>query len=156
MLHSFLLIVAAIAQLVYSLGMIKDQQKSFIWSFLAGTTFLAAGLFLTIFPAANAQILTLVLMGFLAFAGLFEIAMGYASKDIPAQSWVIFNGFISLVLAISLGVILPESAPWAIGLFVGAKLFISGVTLLLLTAQFSQKKITKARPSFRTGFQPHG
>lgn len=92
---------------------------------LAGLT-IAAGLYLIIEPLEGTYTLTVILVFWFLAVGILRLVSGLASLGRPGAGLLIFNGAISLILAILIGNNLPSSADWAIGLLVGIDLLFSG------------------------------
>lgn len=108
------------------------QWQSALWAGLIGVLQLAAGVYLAFFPLTG-------LIGLTFFTGLVFLMQGAAEAAIawqyrPRSGWI-WLGF-SAVASVGLGVILiaglPETALWALGIFLGINLISSGASFVAL------------------------
>jgi uncharacterized membrane protein HdeD (DUF308 family) len=107
---------------------------------LAALTF-AAGLYLLLSPLDGTFTLTVMLVLWFVASGVARIAFGIAERGVPGAGMTIVNGLLSLSLGLLVGLQLPESADWAIGLLVGIDLLFTGMSLLALA-----RALRPARP----------
>ncbi|SKA36756.1 HdeD family acid-resistance protein [Consotaella salsifontis] len=83
-------------------------------------------------PLVGGITLTWLLAFFLLFSGAMNIAVAMAMRSYSARFWLILlSGGIDVVLALILLLGLPETAMWAVGLFLGLSFLSSGVGLIL-------------------------
>jgi uncharacterized membrane protein HdeD (DUF308 family) len=75
--------------------------------------------------------LTLMMAMFFMVAGLFRIITALAMR-FPSWRWRLFDGIITLLLGILLWEQWPFSGLWAIGMFIGIALIISGWSSVML------------------------
>jgi uncharacterized membrane protein HdeD (DUF308 family) len=92
---------------------------------------LLVGLYLVIFPLEGAISLTLLLVIWFAGTGALELYGAYQLRGVPGAGWLLFNGVVSIVLAVLIAASLPSSAAWAIGLLVGINLVFWGMRALV-------------------------
>jgi uncharacterized membrane protein HdeD (DUF308 family) len=98
---------------------------------LAGVT-LAAGLYLLLSPLEGTFTLTVMLVIWFVALGMVRIVAGLAELGTPQAGATIARGAVSLGLGVLVGVELPSSADWAIGLLVGVDLFLFSAIALWL------------------------
>ena len=109
-----------------------------IWAFQAGSfgkglvTFALAtltvlsGFVLFANPVVGSALVTMVLTIYLVLDGIVEIAAGLAGGGI----WFVLGGAVSILLGVMLWAQYPLAGAWAMGLFIGIKLFFVGVMML--------------------------
>jgi uncharacterized membrane protein HdeD (DUF308 family) len=68
------------------------------------------------------------------------------AHSFEGRSWVLLNGFITLLLGISIWRQWPESSVWVIGLFVGIELVFSGWSWIMLGLAVRPTSQTSERP----------
>jgi uncharacterized membrane protein HdeD (DUF308 family) len=93
---------------------------------------LAAGLYLLTSPLEGTFTLTVMLVIWFVAAGIARIVAGLAELGTSGAGLTISSGAVSLGLGVLVGVELPSSADWAIGLLVGLDLFLFSLIALWL------------------------
>jgi uncharacterized membrane protein HdeD (DUF308 family) len=101
-----------------------------LWAILA----LAAGLFLVINPGEGTETLTLILVIYFVASGIAQLFFAISNRGGEGVGWLAVNGLLSLLLGLLIGVELPSSADWAIGLLVGINLIFGGWVVIMLGA----------------------
>jgi uncharacterized membrane protein HdeD (DUF308 family) len=104
-----------------------------LWELLVGLTYLFAGIYLILHPVAGLASLTLLLAFYLFFEGIFEILAFFPVRSRPGAGWLLFDGAITLLLAIMIWRHWPSSSVWAIGTLVGISMLFSGFSRLMLS-----------------------
>ena len=109
------------------------QWRSALWAGVIGVLQLAAGVYLTLFPLTG-------LIGLTFFVGLVFLVQGGAEATIAWQYrpragwvWLAVSAAASVVLGVILIAGLPQTALWALGMFLGVNLISSGVSFLALS-----------------------
>lgn len=82
------------------------------------------GLFLRA-PVDALLVLTLLLACLLLVGGIFRVVAALAYR-LTGWGWTLASGVIDVVLGLMIGMDLPASALWVIGLFVGISLLFRG------------------------------
>ena len=109
------------------------QWRSAIWAGLIGVLQLAAGIYLTMFPLTGLIGLTF-LTGLVFLAqGVAEAAMAWQYRPRSGWVWLAASAAASGLLGVILIAGLPETALWALGMFLGLNLISSGVSFLALS-----------------------
>lgn len=90
------------------------------------------GLLLLLHPLAGAAALGLVLAIYFLLDGFAGVGAALELRPQPGWKWLLFNGLLSLALALIFIIGWPFTAPWLIGFFIGISLFIDGVALLMV------------------------
>jgi uncharacterized membrane protein HdeD (DUF308 family) len=115
-----------------------------IWAFRAGSLgkgllvfalgglTLLCGVALVANPLFAASVLTLVLTIYFIADGVAELAAGLGRRPDTGWGWLAFGGVISIVLGIMIWRQAPLAGVWAVGLFLGIKLFLAGLMMLMV------------------------
>jgi uncharacterized membrane protein HdeD (DUF308 family) len=105
--------------------------------FLVAALTLLCGIVMLASPAFTAGLITVVLVIYLLLDGLVEIAAAIRMRPRLGWGWLLFGGMISLLLGILLWQQFPLSGAWAIGVLLGIKLLIIGITMIAVGASIS-------------------
>ncbi|MGB5407525.1 MAG: DUF308 domain-containing protein, partial [Thiogranum sp.] len=77
-------------------------------------------------------VLTIILTAYFLGSGIADIFMSFKVPAGEGKGWMLFSGIVTLLLA---GLIIakwPVSGVWAVGLFVGIRFIVNGMTLMAL------------------------
>jgi uncharacterized membrane protein HdeD (DUF308 family) len=124
-----LVIVAGIAHLASSFG--ARSTGGFLWRLLVGCAYLIAGVYLLVHPKLSLVSLTLALAVLFFVEGIFHIVTWFQVRSAPGAGWLLFDGIVTLILAVMIWRSWPASAVWALGTLVGINLLMSGFTRLM-------------------------
>ena len=80
-------------------------------------------------PAVGLASLTLALAIYLLEAVL-EFVMGFTLRPLAGSGWLLFDGIITLILAVMIWRTWPSNTAWVIGTLVGISMLFSGVSRL--------------------------
>jgi uncharacterized membrane protein HdeD (DUF308 family) len=101
--------------------------------FLIGVLTLLAGVALIAHPVMASGVLTILLAAYLLVDGFLEIAAAMAMpKGKRGRGWLIFDGVVTVALAILIYQQFPLSGVLAIGILLGIKLVLIGLTMFML------------------------
>jgi len=89
----------------------------------------ACGIVLLVNPVAGLRFLTLLLASYLVVTGGFDMLHAFELRSVQGWLLILLNGLLGVGLGILIWQQWPISGRWAIGIFVGASLFLSGVSL---------------------------
>lgn len=113
-----------------------------IWAFKAGSLgkgilvsvigilTLLAGFWIITEPFIAAGALTIVLSVYFFADGLVEIIAAFSVSE--GKGWLIFDGVVTVILGVLLFMGFPFSGPLAVGILLGIKLLLAGITMLTL------------------------
>jgi uncharacterized membrane protein HdeD (DUF308 family) len=104
-----------------------------LWELLLGIVYIGVGIYLLLNPIAGLVSLTLALAIYLFLEGLLELILSYWIRSVPGSGWLLFDGIVTLILAVLIWRAWPASTAWAIGLLVGISMLFSGVSRLMLS-----------------------
>ena len=104
-----------------------------IWELLVGILYILVGGYLLFNPVAGLASLTLALAIYLFVEAVLEFILSFRLRPMPGSGWLLFDGIITLILAIMIWRTWPSSAEWAIGLLVGVSMLFSGISRLMIS-----------------------
>ena len=98
--------------------------------FAIGVLTLLAGFWIITEPFIAAGALTIVLAVYFFADGLLEIIAAFSVVE--GKGWLIFDGVVTVILGVLLFMGFPLSGPVAVGVLLGIKLLLAGITMLTL------------------------
>ncbi len=93
---------------------------------------IVVGLLILIHPIAGTAALGLMLAVYFLLDGFAGVGSAWEMRPRRGWGWLMFNGPLSLVLALVFILGWPFTAAWLIGLFIGSSLLFDGLALLML------------------------
>jgi uncharacterized membrane protein HdeD (DUF308 family) len=130
-LVGWLLVVSGGFHLFY--GWHIRSKGSLVWELVVGVVYILAGIFLLVHPVAGLATLTLALAIYLTAEGVVELILSFRLRPHPGWGWLLFDGILTLLVAIMIWRTWPSSAPWIIGTLVGISMLFSGTSRLMLS-----------------------
>ncbi len=106
---------------------------AFVWELLVGLLYLFVGVYTLIQPVAGLASLTLLLAIYLFVKGVLEFVLSFRLRPLPGSNWLLFDGIVSLIVAVMIWRSFPSSTEWVIGTLVGVSMLFSGVARLSLS-----------------------
>jgi uncharacterized membrane protein HdeD (DUF308 family) len=70
---------------------------------------------------------------YLFVEGVLEFVLSFELRPAPGAGWLLFDGIVTLVLAVLIWSTWPSSAMWVVGTLVGISMFFSGMTRLMFS-----------------------
>ncbi|HTT20370.1 MAG TPA: DUF308 domain-containing protein [Candidatus Sulfotelmatobacter sp.] len=104
-----------------------------VWELLVGVLYISIGVYLLMHPLAGLMSLTIALAFYLFLEAILEFVMGFTLRPLPGSGWLVFDGVVTLVLAVMIWKTWPINTPWIIGTLVGISMLFSGTTRLMLS-----------------------
>ena len=101
-----------------------------ILTFLIGVLTLLAGFWIITEPFIAAGALTIVLSVYFFADGVLEIIAAFSVEE--GKGWLLFDGVVTLILGSLLFMGFPFAGPLAVGVMLGIKLMLAGVSMLTL------------------------
>lgn len=130
-LVAWLLVFSGVAHLVFA--WFTRTTGGFIWELLVGVLYIIVGGYLLLHPVAGLATLTLALAIYLFAEGVLEFILSFRLRPMPGWGWLLFDGVITLILAVLIWRTWPSSTEWVIGTLVGISMLFSGITRLMLS-----------------------
>jgi uncharacterized membrane protein HdeD (DUF308 family) len=103
------------------------------WGILLGVLYLFTGGYILLHPLAGLASLTLVLAVCLLLESILEFILACQLRPLTGSAWLVFDGIITLILAVMIGWTWPSSSMWVLGTLVGISMLFSGFTRLMLS-----------------------
>jgi len=130
-LVAWLLVFSGGAHLVF--GWHTRSAGGFLWELLVGILYIFIGVYLLMHPVAGLVSLTIALAIYLFLEAILEFVLGFTLRPLPGTGWLIFDGIVTLILAVMIWRTWPTSAPWIIGTLVGISMLFSGISRLMVS-----------------------
>jgi len=113
----------------------------FWWSLISAIITAVLGLMLFLWPWGGMISLSVALGLFLALDGLLAVGLAFEHRrHLTARwLWLLANGMLDIAFGAIILLWLPSSAVWALGLFIGADMVISGATLMVLAIDIDRE-----------------
>ena len=128
---AWLLMFSGVAHLVFAWH--TRTTGGMIWELLLGILYIFVGIYALLHSAAGLASLTLFLAAYLFVEGVLEFVLSFRLRPMPGSSWLLFDGIITLILAILIWRSWPSSTEWVIGTLVGVSMIFSGAARLSLS-----------------------
>jgi uncharacterized membrane protein HdeD (DUF308 family) len=128
---AWLLVFSGAAHLVFA--WYTRTTGGVVWELLLGILYGFIGVYLLMHPIGGLATLTLVLAIYLFAEGILELLLSFQLRPLPGSGWLIFDGIITLILAVLIWRTWPSSTEWAIGTLVGVSMLFSGISRLMLS-----------------------
>ncbi len=130
-LVAWLLVFSGCAHLVFA--WYTRTGRGFLWELLVGILYILTGGYLLVHPLAGLASLTIALAIYLFLEAVLEFILGFMLRPLPGTGWLLFDGIVTLILAVMIWRTWPTSAPWIIGTLVGISMLFSGTSRLVLS-----------------------
>ncbi len=131
LLVAWLLVFSGVAHLVFAWH--TRSAGGLIWELLLSILYILVGAYLLIQPVAGLASLTLALAIYLFVEGVLEFILSFRLRPMPGWGWLLFDGIITLFLAMLIWRTWPSSTEWVIGTLVGISMLFSGISRLMLS-----------------------
>lgn len=130
-LIGWLIILAGVIHVVVAFH--AHGAGSLIWKLLVGLAYIFIGGYLLLHPLLGVASLTLLLAALFFIEGVLDIVLYFNLRPARGAGWVLFDGLVTLLLAMFIGFHWPSSSAWAIGTLVGVSMIMSGVTRVMMS-----------------------
>ncbi len=139
-LIAWLIILAGVVHLVVAFH--AHGAGSLIWKLLVGVAYIFIGGYLLLHPLLGVASLTLLLASLFLVEGVLDLGLYFKLRPARGAAWVLFDGLVTLLLALFIGFHWPSSSAWAIGTLVGVSMIMSGVTRVMMS--LAVRKVAEA------------
>lgn len=106
--------------------------RAFALNLLVGLLFLAAGAYLAFFPLTGIVTITVLLAALFIAEGYLELMMALRLQPDAGWLWVLLSGLLAIGAGVMIGLGLPDSSTWVLGLLTGINLLASGLSFIFL------------------------
>jgi len=130
-LVAWLLVFSGCAHLVFA--WYTRSTGGFLWELLLGVVYIFIGVYLLIHPLAGLASLTIALAIYLLMEATLEFVLGFTLRPLPGSGWLLFDGIITLILAVMIWRTWPSNTAWVIGTLVGISMLFSGTSRLMIS-----------------------
>jgi uncharacterized membrane protein HdeD (DUF308 family) len=139
-LIGWLLVFSAVTHFIFAWH--TRSAGGLTWGILLGIVYMVAGIYLLVHPIPGLAALTLVLAAYLTAEAVIEFVLAWRLRPLGGSGWLIFDGAVTLVLAILIWTTWPSSSEWAIGTLLGISMIFSGSSRLALVTA-ARRAVTK-------------
>ena len=130
LLFAWLLVFSGIVEVIYA---IHDRAKGgFRLKLLLGILTLLLGIFLLVRPVVGVASIALMIGAFVFAHGLSAALLAFRIKPRPGWGWVLFDGILSIVIAVLIAIGWPDSSFAFVGILVGITLMYGGLWRIVL------------------------
>jgi uncharacterized membrane protein HdeD (DUF308 family) len=127
---AWLLVIAGVAQLVYAIQ--HRAHDGFAWKLISALATLVLGIVMVAFPIASIASIALLIGAFLAASGVSTVMLAFKLRPKSGWGWVLFDGLLSIAIAILIASGWPQSSIEFVGILVGFCLISGGVWRIML------------------------
>ena len=106
--------------------------RAFALNLLVGLLFLAAGAYLAFFPLTGIVTITILLAALFIAEGYLELMMALRLQPDAGWLWVLLSGLLAIGAGVMIGLGLPDSSTWVLGLLTRINLLASGLSFIFL------------------------
>ena len=111
----------------------RPSTGGFLWELLLGFVYICIGVYLVMRPVTGLESLTLALAIYLFLEAILEFVLGFTLRPLPGSGWLLFDGVVTLILAVMIWRTWPSSTGWVIGTLVGISMLFSGRARLAIS-----------------------
>jgi uncharacterized membrane protein HdeD (DUF308 family) len=130
LLFGWLLLFSGIFELVHAFQ--TRQRDGFGWRLASGILTLALGSAIVFLPVVGVASLALLVGAFLFAGGIARTALALRIKPLGGWGWVLFDGIVSILVAILIAIGWPASSIGLIGFLTGFTLVFGGLWRLFV------------------------
>ena len=131
-LVGWLLLFSAVLHLVYAFQ--GGKPSAVLWEVLLAVVYGVIGFYILRNPSIGLASLTFAIAFFLFVEAFLEFALSYQLRGESGTGWFLFDGIVTLILAILIWASWPSSSQWAIGTLIGVSMLFSGIARVMLTS----------------------
>jgi uncharacterized membrane protein HdeD (DUF308 family) len=128
----WLLLFSGVLHFVYAFR--GSSVAAVLWECLLATVYALVGFYVLANPAVGLATLTLVIASYLFVEAILEFAAWYMTRRESGSGWLLFDGIVTLLLAVMILSTWPSSKLWAIGTLVGVSMLFSGISRLMMAS----------------------
>ena len=130
LLLAWLFVFGGIVELVYAYQ--QRAHDGLAWKVISGLAILVLGIYMLAFPIASIATLALLIAAFLAASGISSAMLAFKLRPKQGWGWVLFDGALSIVIAVMIASGWPHNSIDFVGILVGFCLISGGVWRIML------------------------
>ena len=130
LLLGWLLVFAGVVEIVYAIQ--QRGKEGFTHKILLAILTLLLGILLLMKPGVGIASIALLIGAFLFAHGIAAVMLAFKLKPGPGWGWVLFDGILSIVIAILIAIGWPSSSIGFVGTLVGILMMYGGVWRIVL------------------------
>lgn len=123
------LIIAGIFRIAFAI--LSPTMGALIWRYLYAFLMIFAGVYILMNPESGLEVLTMVMAIYFIIDGITNAFYSFSLMPIGGGFFLLFSGIISLILGFLIFSRWPESSTYIIGIYLGVKLAMDGLSLFL-------------------------
>lgn len=136
LVFGWLLLLGGVFELAHAIQV--RHHAGFGWRLLSALLTLVLGLAILVVPFAGVASLALLVCVFLLVGGIVRALLAFRLRPQRGWGWVLFDGVVSILVAILIGIGWPQSSLPFIGLLTGFWLIANGLWRIVL-ARFASR-----------------
>lgn len=142
-----------------SVAGVSVSWKATAASVFYGLIMLAAGVYVLANPNIGLDALTLMMAAYFVIDGATQMYYAFKLQPMGGGTYLLTNGLLSLVLGGLIFAKYPESSLYAIGIYLGIKLIVDGLTIAITAGKIAQyakstgKTVAEIREAFMKEYE---
>lgn len=125
-----LLLVSGVFQVFHGFRVLGRGAK--IWAMLLGVLTVIVSILVLIKPVAALAGLTLLLACYFVVDGIITAITAFQTRPMQGWVWLLFSAMVTFFLGAIIWMQWPVSGVWAIGLLIGVRIFLIGMTMIFM------------------------
>lgn len=130
LVFGWLLIFGGGCEIAYAIQ--TRDKDGFGWKLASGVLTLVLGIAILLLPLAGVASLALLVGAFLFASGITRTVLAFRLKPQRRWGWILFDGLLSIGLAVLIAIGWPQSSLALIGLLTGFTLILTGIWRIVL------------------------
>ena len=130
LIFAWLLIFGGAFEIVHAIQ--TRTRNGFAWKLASGVLTLVLGIAILVVPVAGVASLALMVGAFLLAGGIARTMLAFRLKPHAGWGWILFDGLLSIAVAVLIAIGWPQSSLAFIGLLTGFSLIATGVWRIVL------------------------
>jgi uncharacterized membrane protein HdeD (DUF308 family) len=130
LIFAWLLIFGGAFEIVHAIQ--TRTRNGFAWKLASGVLTLVLGIAILVVPIAGVASLALMVGAFLLAGGIARTMLALRLKPHAGWGWILFDGLLSIAVAVLIAIGWPQSSLAFIGLLTGFSLIATGVRRIVL------------------------
>jgi uncharacterized membrane protein HdeD (DUF308 family) len=130
LLLAWLFLLSGVIELIYAYQ--QRAHDGLAWKVISGLISLVLGIYMLVFPMASIASLALLIGAFLFASGVSSVLLAFKLRPRQGWGWVLFDGVLSIIIAIMIASGWPQNSIDFVGLLVGFCLISHGFWRIML------------------------